>query len=118
MHAFRSQVFILLKKLLKKVEAKCKAFLWVGSNLESRKAPIAWDKVYQPHFFGGLGLKNMLVWNKLSLMKQLWNIVHKKGTLWLLWVHEYYIKNRSIRSMKSPVTASWMFKKSLIKRMI
>lgn len=41
MVAFWSQVFLLPKKLIKQVEAKCRGFLWSGSDGPSKKAWVA-----------------------------------------------------------------------------
>lgn len=93
MFSFWAQIFVLLKKLLEMVGAKCRAFLWVETRLDFKRALVAWDQVYRPKCFGGLCLKNIFVWNKVALLKQLWSIVKRKERLWVLWVHEYYIKH-------------------------
>nr|GEW55871.1 hypothetical protein [Tanacetum cinerariifolium] len=46
------------------------------------KAKIAWKQVCKPKEYGGLGLKNLKVWNEALLTKHLWNIAAKKDTLW------------------------------------
>lgn len=48
---FLAQIFILPKKMLKMVEAKCRLFLWSSTQLDSRKALIAWEKVCAPQVF-------------------------------------------------------------------
>lgn len=68
-HLFWDQVFLLPKKLVMMVETKCRAFLWAGTNLESKRALVAWELVCKPKCFGGLGLRNIYVWNKLVLVK-------------------------------------------------
>lgn len=111
--SFWSQIFLLLKKLIKMVESNCRAFIWSGTNLESKRAPIAWEKVYFPRLQGELGLRNILVWNKYALLKHLWDIARKKDRLWVLWVHEYLIKHHHLDSMRIPQGASYMLRKIL-----
>ncbi|XP_048503044.1 uncharacterized protein LOC125498803 [Beta vulgaris subsp. vulgaris] len=61
-------------------------------QIESKKAPIAWSKFYDPKSYGGWNLVNMNLWNKAAMLKLLWAIAYKSDRLWVKWVHEYYIK--------------------------
>lgn len=55
MVSFWAQIFVLPKKVVKFIEAKCRSFLWAGTALDSKKVPIAWNLVCQPVQYGGLG---------------------------------------------------------------
>ncbi|KAK6139395.1 hypothetical protein DH2020_026865 [Rehmannia glutinosa] len=46
--------------------------------------------------WGGLGIRNVHSWNKALLAKILWNIHSKADSLWVRWVHSFYLKNQSI----------------------
>lgn len=55
---FWMQCFPLPKKIIKKIEAICRSFLWSGGSEITRKSPISWSKVCssrkqggQSHFF-------------------------------------------------------------------
>lgn len=46
-----------------------------------------------PKESGGLGLRNLHMWNKALLCKLLWNIHIKKDSLWIKWVHHFYFRD-------------------------
>lgn len=83
--SYWSQLFIVPKKIVKEVEVICRRFLWSGADLHSSKASIAWDTVCQPLKFGGINLKHFTTWNHATILKQLWDLTHKKDRLWLKW---------------------------------
>ncbi|GKB57414.1 RNA-directed DNA polymerase, eukaryota, reverse transcriptase zinc-binding domain protein [Tanacetum coccineum] len=64
-------------------------------DLTKGKAKISWENICRPKDQGGLGLKNLQIWNKVLIMKHLWNVAAKKDTLWAKWInkvrhHIYY----------------------------
>lgn len=61
MYRFWAQIIVLPKKVLKMVENKCRALLWYGSTLASKKAPVSWDNVCKTKCYGGLGLRNVYI---------------------------------------------------------
>jgi hypothetical protein len=44
----------------------------------------------------GLGLFDVQAWNKGFLAKQLWNIHLKTDSIWIRWVHHFYLSTSSI----------------------
>lgn len=42
--------------------------------------------------YGGLNLKNLLVWNQAAILKLLWDLGNKKDRLWVKSMHRYYIR--------------------------
>ncbi|GJZ23567.1 RNA-directed DNA polymerase, eukaryota, reverse transcriptase zinc-binding domain protein [Tanacetum coccineum] len=84
------------KPLIRKVKAKVND--WKNKNLSyvrrvqliasvlreltKGKAKISWDNICKPKDQGGLGLKNLVDWNEVLMIKHLWNVVVKKETLW------------------------------------
>lgn len=77
----------------------------------TRKAYVAWEKVCQPKQYRGLNLRQVLIWNKASLIKQLWVLALKKDSLWVKWIHSYYIKTGYVMSCNFPKCISWMLRK-------
>ncbi|KAK4376022.1 hypothetical protein RND71_006699 [Anisodus tanguticus] len=68
-HSYWSSMFILPKKVMKRLTAICRNFLWDGKE-ETRKVPlIAWDLVCKPKNMGGLGVINCIVWNEAAVAK-------------------------------------------------
>ncbi|KAL8091470.1 hypothetical protein AgCh_033904 [Apium graveolens] len=66
-----------------------------------------------PREEGGLGLKNMLEWNKAQLIGHLLKIITNSGTLWALWVNKTVLKEKHLWTTKLPTNCSWNWKKIL-----
>lgn len=64
MFNFWSQHFILPSKVIKKVQCLCSTFLWKGSIAGSRGAKVSWTEMCFPKSEGGLGFRNLTLWNK------------------------------------------------------
>uniref|UniRef100_A0A803P4V0 Reverse transcriptase n=1 Tax=Cannabis sativa TaxID=3483 RepID=A0A803P4V0_CANSA len=90
--AYWSQMMILPKKVLRSIEAICRAFLWKGQAMFQGAGSVAWNSICQPKASGGLGIKNLEAWNKAAICKYIWAISNKQESLWLRWVHS--IKNQ------------------------
>ncbi|GJW69938.1 RNA-directed DNA polymerase, eukaryota, reverse transcriptase zinc-binding domain protein [Tanacetum coccineum] len=73
------------------------------------KAKISWKSICRPKEQGGLGIKNLQVWNEVLLIKQLWNVIAKKDTLWVKWVNSENLKGKSIWvvTAKANSSAGW-----------
>jgi hypothetical protein len=74
----------------------CRTFLWGGSKCKRKKPLVAWNHVCLPKQEGGLGILNLIVWNKALMMKNIWNIHAKKDSLWIRWISHFYLKGKSI----------------------
>lgn len=57
--AYWSQLFLLLKKVIKLIEAICRSYLWSGEANITKKTLVAWDKVCLPKSAGGLNILNL-----------------------------------------------------------
>ncbi|KAL0875497.1 hypothetical protein Bca101_025202 [Brassica carinata] len=68
---FWTSAFILPKGCIKKIESLCSQFLW-GE--------------------GGLGLRNIALWNKNLCLKLIWNLFTKNDSLWVRWLHRYRLR--------------------------
>ncbi|PNX74719.1 ribonuclease H, partial [Trifolium pratense] len=76
------QCLPLPKGVIKKINSICHTFLWTGSIEKSRKAPVAWKFFCQPKRNGGLNIIDLEVWNRITLLKLLWNLSGKSDSLW------------------------------------
>lgn len=56
---------------------------------------------------GGLGIKNVIIWNEAVMMKHLWNVAGKKDSLWVKWCHSHILKGQCLWTCKTPTNASW-----------
>ncbi|XP_058768924.1 uncharacterized protein LOC131642722 [Vicia villosa] len=100
-------VFPLPKKIIQKIEALCRNFLW-SAKTDGRKALVAWEHLCEPRNAGGLNFKKLLFWNRATIMKLLWNIHNKNDKLWIRWLDIYFMKGNPILTWPVKHTSSWM----------
>ena len=94
MFNFWAKVFLLPQEVVLKLTKICRNFLWGGSETYNKAPYIAWDTVCTSRKQGGLGVKNMKLWNQACIAKLVWDIARKKDGLWIQWIHGRYIKDR------------------------
>lgn len=66
----------------------------------TRKTPFAWKKVWKPKPMGGQNIIELSLWNKVNLIKLLWNVCQKTDNLWIKWIHTYCVKRENILIME------------------
>ncbi|KAG5629696.1 hypothetical protein H5410_001413 [Solanum commersonii] len=91
--AYWSQIFLIPKKVIKSIEQICRTFLWTESVTVSKKAFVSWETICKPHAAGGLNIMDLCLWNRVAILKQLWNMARSKECLWIRWVHTYFIRS-------------------------
>jgi len=111
-----STMFILPCSTIRKLESILAGFLWKGTSLNSRGAKVAWHSLCFPKKEGGLGIKRLKVWNKAAVMKQIWNILGSKSSVWAAWVHSVLLRGRSFWEINIPSNPSWSWRKILQSR--
>lgn len=79
-------------------------------------ARVAWDKVTLPKRNGGLGLRNLALWNKTCTIKLLWLLLFKTDSIWVAWIQDNVIKDESIWEIKPRQSHTWLFKRLLAER--
>jgi hypothetical protein len=89
-----SNIFILPKKVIRLIEQKFNRFLWNGSDACAAKAKVSWDALYVPKTEGDLGLRKLEDWIRTSILKHIWNLFTKAGSLRVAWVKMNSIKGR------------------------
>jgi hypothetical protein len=109
---FWSSVFILPKAVILLLEQKLNRFLWCGKDVKAR-AKVSWAKVCVPRREGGLGLKRIEVWNKAAMLRHIWNLFSRAGSLWVAWVKENWLRGRSFWQIPIPQSCSWCWKQLL-----
>ncbi|GJV43096.1 putative ribonuclease H-like domain-containing protein, partial [Tanacetum coccineum] len=93
-----------------------KGFLWCNEELSRGKAKIAWKKFCRPKSHGGLGLKDLEIWNKALLVKHIWNLAAKKDTLWVKWFSTVKLNGKNFWEVNADVNDSWGWKNLLLIR--
>jgi hypothetical protein len=84
--------------------------MWTGNVLKSNSTMVAWKVICLAKKEGGLGLFDIKTRNKSFLAKQLWNIHLKSDSIWIQWIHHYYLPNVSIWDAVSQRTYSPLWK--------
>lgn len=107
------QCLPLPKKVIRKIEAICRTFIWSGTDKITRKSPIAWKKVCFPKRHSGLNIIYLENWNKACLIKLLWNMHGKSNSMWIKWIYCYYVKDQDIQNMAVRSNSSWTLKSIL-----
>lgn len=71
---------------------------------------MAWSNVCKPKSNGGLGIRDLLTWNKAACFKYVWEIHSKKDSLWLKWIQHIYLKGENIWEHNALIHSSWQWK--------
>ena len=83
-----------------------------GGESGYRKAPlIAWETACTPKKYGGLGIKNLNLWNNACIAKLVWAIAKKKDHLWIQWIHGRYLRGKEWWSYTPKGDTCWYWKK-------
>jgi hypothetical protein len=63
------QCLPLPNKVIHKINAICRSFLWTGGDVVTKKSHVAWEHVCAPKALGGLNLLSPEEWNQANLAK-------------------------------------------------
>lgn len=74
-------------------------FLWKGDSVDTKNAKVALKDLAIHKQEGGLGNKIIDERNNVCILKNLWLLFIKAGSLWVSWSNNYYIKSRRIWSL-------------------
>jgi hypothetical protein len=80
--------------VIRSIKQKFNRFLWNGNEVCFAKAKVSWDLICVPKREGGLGLKRLEEWNRAVILKHIWNLFTKSGSLWVAWININLIKER------------------------
>lgn len=109
-HLYWAYAFLIPKGVLYEVEAKCRQFLWGGTQNKRRPALVSWAEVCTENRYGGLGVKNIAIWNIAAMEKLIWDIASNKDNLWVRWISGIYLKEENFWLHDCPVSSSWSWK--------
>lgn len=112
------QCFPMPKKIMHKIDSICRIFLWTYKDSPSKKSPVRSNIVCTPRNQGDLNLINILDWNRATMIKNVWDLSGKLDSLWIRWIHVYYLKGQNIMEITVQNNISWMMKYILKQRML
>ncbi|XP_074290596.1 uncharacterized protein LOC141617312 [Silene latifolia] len=88
-----------------------KSFLW-DNGTEYRRVPlVAWDRICRPKEEGGLGLRDLGVWNKAMVGRLVAWVAEKKDTIWVHRVHHNHLKGKDWMDYIPPASSSWVWRR-------
>ena len=99
------------KIVIKKVNDVCRAYLWNVDYCNTKPGLVNWEHICRPKKEGGLGIRNLEVWNVVDIGKITWHISSLSESLWVRRVHGVYTKGGDWRLFNPPPTASWALRK-------
>ncbi|KAL5557467.1 hypothetical protein UlMin_039703 [Ulmus minor] len=96
--------------ILKEIEVACVWFWW-GTTLDHKRVHWKkWSDLCQPKATGGMGFKDLSVFNQALLGKQVWRIIQKPQSLIAQVLKAKYFPFSSIWEAKALSNASHMWK--------
>lgn len=102
--------FKLPKGLCKDLSRHMAKFWWCGGEREQKLHWIAWNKVTDPKEVGGLGFRDLEIFNDALLCKQLWRLVTKPNLLMSKVLKSKYFPQSDLFTATSKPTDSWLWK--------
>lgn len=100
-------MFMLPKRVLKDMTQMFNRFLWNGKEGNSAKAKVAWGDVCYPKKEGGLGLKCLEEWNRVSMLRHIWNLFACSGSIWIAWVRTYLLRWKAYSPVVGQLASFW-----------
>ncbi|XP_050238237.1 uncharacterized protein LOC126687724 [Mercurialis annua] len=105
-----ASIFILPMEVLRGVESLCRNFLWKGNVDFKHGSMVAWKDVCKMKSEGGLGVKDIVLWNRIAIMKHVWELVVVKDSLWAKWIIKNKLKMLSFWGITKSLVASWSWR--------
>ncbi|KAF8090809.1 hypothetical protein N665_0466s0013 [Sinapis alba] len=104
---FWTSAFILPKGCLRSIQSLCSRFLWSGNTNSRAVSKISWTTICLPKAEGGLGFRDLILWNKTLCLKLLWMLFEDSDSLWAAWMRENRLKEESLWSVDIEKVSSW-----------
>ncbi|GJR78441.1 putative RNA-directed DNA polymerase, eukaryota, reverse transcriptase zinc-binding domain protein [Tanacetum coccineum] len=113
MHVYWASVFILPSRVLLDFEQLMRNFLWAQGESQKGKSKVAWEVVCLPMKEGGLGVRRLELFNKALMVTHIWNLLSRKESLWVKWVHAYKLRGRNFFEVPFRGNMTWGWRKIL-----
>ncbi|KAJ9541722.1 hypothetical protein OSB04_028228 [Centaurea solstitialis] len=106
-------VYVFPSVVVHQMEALFRDFLWSHGDSSRGRCKLAWSLVCRPLDCGGLGIKRLGVWNRAIIAKNVWDVLTKRNTLWVRWIHTHALRGCQFWSARRNGRWSWMFYKMM-----
>ncbi|KAE8686551.1 cytochrome P450 71A9-like [Hibiscus syriacus] len=117
LNAFKCELFAVGISSSKLEDIKMITGFNQGSDKAATGARVSWEKLCLLKSEGGLGLKDIKTWNKACMIKLIRNILAGEGSLWVVWLKSYVIKDNDFWNMEAVINSSWSFRRLLKMRL-
>ena len=94
----------------------CRRFFWGQKKDERKVAWVAWSKMYKSKKNGGLGMRNLQMFNAALLTKQAWRVIKFPESLMARTLKNKYFPNTSFMEAKKSPVASFTWRSILSAR--
>ncbi|GJV69848.1 hypothetical protein Tco_1485357 [Tanacetum coccineum] len=113
MHVYWASVFILPSQIILDIEQLMRGFLWCHGDMSKGKAKVSWEVVCLPKNEGGLGVRRLDTFNKALMVPHIWNLLARKDSLWVKWIHVYKLRGRHFFDIPYRGCMTWGWRKLL-----
>ncbi|KAL9241061.1 hypothetical protein vseg_015215 [Gypsophila vaccaria] len=72
-----------------------------------------WAKLCRPQAQGGIGIKEVLSWNKAVYAKWIWKLLRQPANLWSSWTTKYVLRGSDFWTAHIPHDCSWQWRSLL-----
>ena len=107
---FWLSAFVLPKGCIKEIEKLCRDYLWSSSPDTRGNAKVAWYDLCLPKSEGGIGLRNLSLWNKALTLRLVWLQFSGSNSLWVTWNKEHRLKRCNYWNAEPQPSHSWIWK--------
>ncbi|XP_026447095.1 uncharacterized protein LOC113347631 [Papaver somniferum] len=110
---YHMNFFKIPKPICNDINAIQRDFFWNKEEYKSKGFYyFAWDAVNKPKELGGMGFKNMEIFNMAMLTKIAWRLVSEPNSLWSNTMKAFHYPNTEVIRLdtKPKVTDSWIWK--------
>ena len=103
---FWVSIFPMPRAVIRQIICLCRNFLWTVNTCRTKSTLVAWKTICLPKNERGLGLLDIQVSNNCFIAKHLWNIHLKQDSIWIRWIHRFYLTTHSIWNVHAQRTSS------------
>ncbi|XP_050207380.1 uncharacterized protein LOC126656805 [Mercurialis annua] len=110
MHEFWASILILPKSVVREIQKACNRFFWTGKEEGKYNAMVSWKDISKLKKEGGLGVKDIHIWNKAAITKHIWQIFNNPESIWVKWIKVNKLRRRSFWGAKNNDKSNWIWR--------
>lgn len=112
---FWCSTFLIPKSCINAINSACNSYLWKGSLEGQYSARVSWETITHSKDEGGLGIKDLLLWNRACSLKLIWLLFFRAGSVWVAWYREVILHGslNNFWILKTSKRNSWLANKIL-----